>query len=172
MGLAGRVGRAFEGIIERGFRFIEMIIIASLIGVAMRVVFPVASEWVAYGLSLAAGVYIGIPIARWIRSNARRPSDNPLSELLVLVLGSVAIGGMAVSMTYGLQILISASFQINEGAARNSYQLWQAQSRLEGCDGSPRGPQPPPENEIRECEARWNSEILRLQAERRALPGP
>jgi hypothetical protein len=153
-----------EAIIEKVFRFIEMIVIATLIGVVMRVVSVDASEWVANGLCLAAGLYLGIPTARWVGSRIQ-PSKE--SGLLALTATSLLFGLTAISTTSGLRILLSETFKIDEPAARFDYQLWQARSGLRDCHGGPHGP--PPASDLPACERRWRSEIGRLEAEKQTL---
>jgi len=158
-----------EEIIEKVFRFFEMIVVATLIGVVMRVVSVDGSKWLSGGLAFAAGLYLGIPTARWIYSRIRPPIGRNLG---MVVLISLAFGMAATQMTYPLRILLSATFKIDERVARIDYKLWQARSGLRDCravrrNGPP--PPPPPAIEIRFCEQGWKSEIGRLEAEKQAL---
>jgi hypothetical protein len=59
-------GISIEAIIERLFRFIEMVVIATLIGVVMTVVSPEASKLASSGLALLAGTFVGVPVGRWL----------------------------------------------------------------------------------------------------------
>ena len=158
-----------EEIIDKVFRFIEMIVIATLIGVAMRVVWVEASWWLANGLALAAGLYLGIPAARWVVSRIPSSKGPRLLSKLLMLGTSVTFALAAVAMTSGLQILLSATFQIDEPAARIDYQLWKARSGLSACNGGARGSGPPPARDIAACERRWRYEIGRLEAEKQAL---
>lgn len=162
------LGISIAGIIERLFRFIEMTIIAALIGVAMRIASPGVSEWLANGLALAAGLYLAIPAAGWITSRYRRSEGSSIGRWAALAGASLVLGLFAVEMTSGLRILISQTFQIDERAARIEYQLWKAHSHLSDCNGGPKGRNPPAKN-IPACELRWAAEIQRLEAERHAL---
>jgi hypothetical protein len=158
-------GICVEAIIEKIFRFIEMIVIATLIGVVMRVVSLEGSKWVAGGLYLAAGLYLGIPTARWAGSHippSRRRS--PFQALILFLFGYSAI-----LMASPLRVLLSETFKIDEPTARIDYQLWEARSSLRNCfGGRPPGP-PPDENKIAACERKWKSEIGRLEAEKHGL---
>jgi hypothetical protein len=154
-----------EEIIEKVFRFFEMIVIATLIGVAVRVVWVGGSEWVVSGLALAAGLYLGVPTARWLVS-LFPPSKG--SRLLLLAVISLFFGMTAIQMTSGLRILLSETFKIDEPAARIDYQLWKARSGAKNCF-NPRSAEPPDEKKIAACERRWESEIGRLEAEKQAL---
>ncbi len=155
-----------EEIIDKAFRFIEMIVIATLIGVAMRVVWVAGSEWVINALALASGLYLGIPTARWICSRMRTPKGG---KVLGMVTISLSFGLAAIELTSGLRTLLSATFTIDEPAARIDYQLWKARSGLRDCRGGGRASGPPPARDIPACERRWGSEIGRLEAERQAL---
>jgi uncharacterized membrane protein YfcA len=59
-------GISIEAIIERLFRFIEMVVIATLIGVVMTVVSPEASKLASGDLALLAGTFVGVPVGRWL----------------------------------------------------------------------------------------------------------
>lgn len=60
-------------VIDRGFRFIEMIAISSLTGLLLKTVgSPVALAW-QVGLALAAGVYVSHPAAVWLFQHGRHP---------------------------------------------------------------------------------------------------
>jgi hypothetical protein len=172
LGLADRLvrGISVDGIIEKLFRFIEMIVIATLIGVAMRVVSVEGSELVSSGLAFAAGLYLSIHTARWVGSIIRpsQGSGSPPEWMRILLFGLV-FGVAAISMTSGLRFLLSETFQVNEPRARVEYQLWRARSRLTACHGGPPKVGPPPAKDIPACERMWRSEIVRLEAEEQGL---
>ena len=86
----------------------------------------------------------------------------------MLALISVTFGMAAIQMTTGLRILLSETFKIDEPAARIDYQLWKARSGVRNCY-NPKSDGPPDEKKIAACHRRWESEIGRLEAERRAL---
>jgi hypothetical protein len=157
-------GARVEEVIDRLFRFIEMIVIATLISVVLRVVSVEAAKWVNGGLCLAAGLYLGAPSARWIALHFLRPSKG--SEMAVLIVISLGIAAIAVVITSGLRVLLSQTFQIDEPRARIEYKLWEARTSLRGC-GSPHIVRSP--NDIPACERRWKSEIKRLEAKEQVL---
>jgi hypothetical protein len=111
-----------EAVIERIFRFLEMILIAALVSVALSAVSPfgaLAAELILSGL---AGLYIGIPAARWVvrrkRGRVWRVTGFEIGFFALLFATQAALA------THGLQALLKATFQIDAEAARAAY--WDA----------------------------------------------
>jgi len=154
-----------DGAIDRVFRFIEMILITALIGVAFRVVSAQAATWIVTVLALLAGLYLGVPSAKWITAHILQvPKGREGTAVAVISLG---IGFAAVIATSGLRILLSETFQIDAPKADVEYKLWEARSSLRDCR-SPLGPNPPPRDTLT-CESRWRVEINKLEAKERSL---
>lgn len=151
-----------DAAIDRLFRFIEMVVITALIGVAFRVVSEQASRWLVGGLAFMAGFYLGLPIARWVAAHILRTSKD--SEMSAVMLISFGISAIAVVATSGLRILLSETFQIDRPRASVEYNLWEARLALRDCSSLGRTG-----NDATQCVRRWASEISKLEAQERGL---
>lgn len=107
--------------IDRIFRFLEMIILTTLVGFTLKVVEPELSYWVTLTLSLLCGAYLGIPAARWWLNSCSAPPFPPANRFASMTILSVGFGMTAVSLVLPLQVLIMATMQIDVKAAKEAY---------------------------------------------------
>lgn len=121
----------WERIIERSFRYLEMIAVSAALAAVLDAAYPPMGAVVGLLLAIWAGVYLALPFDAWLhRLFGRRPAYRvvPLSfaPVLTLAVASAVFSG-------SLQILFSATFQIDGEMTRARIEEWNARQALSGC---------------------------------------
>lgn len=100
-----------EVVIDRVFRTIEMLLVSVLIGVLGSVVGNTVLLALMYILQYAAGLYIGIPLARWLA---------PPTRALMITLAMLMSTQMVI-LADPLVTLAKAAIDVDVQEARRSY---------------------------------------------------
>ncbi|SEJ87191.1 hypothetical protein SAMN05518849_11661 [Sphingobium sp. AP50] len=136
--------------IDRSFRFLEMIILSTLVGFALKVVEPTIGLFVTVLMSVFAGIYLGLPIARWHVECLQRPLS-PSHRKRYAATASITLGLTAVQLVIPLQTLLSATMQIDTKKARKAYSETMDRIEETGCARA--------HMSIEECEKRLGRKI-------------
>jgi hypothetical protein len=107
-------------VIERLFRYIEMVFLTALVSVVVSVVSEATAYWLSLLMFVAAGLPLGIAITEWLDPSLRitsRKRQNWYSYAMMSLI--FAVGAASFSMP--LEILLKATFQIDVKRARGDY---------------------------------------------------
>lgn len=118
--------------IDRVFRFLEMSFVAALLGVVYGIVSPDWAHFLTLAMSVAAGVYLGLPVARWIE-----PKKSSRQWTFML---ATAFGFSSAMLVMPVQALVRATFSIDETAAVKEYARIQGRFAGMGCVQAHRWP--------------------------------
>ena len=148
--------------IDRIFRYLEMIIISSLIGVIFSSISENFSLIIKCALSLLAGMYISIPISKWfVERILPTNGDGGNKDIAVQFLFAILLSIQTILLTTGLSALLTETVQINKGEAKLKYELATAKLELSYCPGGFYAPLP--ESKVRECIEKQQSIIRDLE---------
>lgn len=113
--------------IDRCFRYIEMLALTTLVHIVLSITNPSFSYFLLLGMSFSAGLYLGIPLSMWLKSGPDIWDKS--SRILIAVLLSASI----VKSTLPLQLMLSATFQIDAERANSSYKQWVDRVEVAHC---------------------------------------
>lgn len=135
--LAGLSRINWRAAIDSIFRYLQMVTVLTILVSLIRIVDPDFANSVRTVLSIAAGFYLGIPVAHWVSSmypaKVRNRSRGTLINSLMLITTALGVAGTTLSTTDYLQALLSATVHIDEDAARSRYSEWFISDREKGC---------------------------------------
>jgi hypothetical protein len=119
--------------INRGFRYVEMLVITALVSVTVGIISPAFGLLISIVFSIAAGIYLVQPLTtyftasldRQVRSDKaariippRRAAKSHLVRLLAIVVGGIGTLGLASVITP----IVEATIQLDENRIRRTYQ--------------------------------------------------
>lgn len=114
-----------QAVIDRSFRFLEMIFLTVLVGALYSVVDSRWSIILTLLMNFAAGLYIALPLVRWLK---------PAKGKKLSTLGfALAFGSLAIAITFPLQALVRATVDFNEDRALQEYVKAKEKGYLLGC---------------------------------------
>jgi hypothetical protein len=124
-------------VIDSIFRYLQMVTVLTIVVTLIGIVDPDSANGVQTVLSIAAGFYLGIPVAQWLNSlwpaKIRNQSRGTMINSTVVLGMALSVVVMTLSTTDYLQALLSATVRVDEDAARRRYSEWYISDREKKC---------------------------------------
>lgn len=142
-------------VIDRVFRYLQMLVICSIFSVVLSAVSEIASALFLVVLSIAAGVYLLHPFFDWVDAQSQRPVTLTAGQLARHKFIRTAVFSMQSAMlAWGLTALLTATVGINKERAKLNFELWNASLNSSYCAGGMSSPRPWPE--AKRCFDKYN----------------